>query len=122
MQELADQFNAEQDAPPFIYVNARQTPVDGPKEVSKSLCDAVTSRDVLLKLSKYPNHLKTFVGLVSTATELETPAAGNFSSKLAEFIQKDEENLDNTIRNLKNIFTAFKSLPRKPVIVIGRVV
>ena len=40
---------------------------------------------------------------------------------LAGLFKKDEENLTETINKLEVVFTSIASLPRKPVIVIGRV-
>lgn len=116
LQELAEQFKAEEDGPLFLYIDSRITPVDGPEGISKALCDAVTSEDVLLRLAEFADYLKTV--LVSTAAEVKTPV-GDLSVKLAEFFGKDEENLATTLKKLKGLFTALKSLPRKPVVVIG---
>jgi hypothetical protein len=121
-QELAGQFEADETAPPFLYIDSRQVSVDGPEAISKALCDALAYKNSILKLSKFPDLVQVILETVSVAVGVNTKV-GDVSfnlAKLAEFIKKDEENLDQTIKKLVIVFRSMASLSPKPVIVIGR--
>ena len=118
------QLEEGQNPPPVISINSRLVQVNGPEAISRALCDRITSDNVLLKLGKFPDLVQKILEQVSMVVGVETPG-GNLSvkmEKLAEFIKKDEKDLNQTIRKLEVVFESMASLPRKPVIVIGRVV
>jgi hypothetical protein len=128
LNELVDQSNLDQNPPPVIFINGRIARLDGPEEISIALCDQIRSRNNLRNLSKNPELLQKILREVSgarfTSSWLETPT-GDVSLNLAKFVElikKDESDLNETIRNLVIVFESMASLPRKPVIVIGRVV
>ena len=120
---MVDQLELGQDPPPVIFIDSRLVRVDGPEAISKALVDEVTSQDNLLNLSKFPDLLQGILEQVSMVAGVKTPV-GDVSfnlTKLEALIKKDEENLTETINKLEVVFTSIASLPRKPVIVIGRV-
>ena len=121
LRELADHFEADETAPPFLYIDSRLVSVKGPEAISTALCDALSYQNSLLKLFKFPDLVQSVLENVSVALGVNTKV-GDVSfnlAKLAELIKKDEGNLNQTIKKLKAVFTTLKSLPRKPVIVIG---
>lgn len=74
--------------------------VNGPEAISKALCDAVTSQDVLLQLSNFPDLVKAILDQLSVTAEAKT-SVGNISvkvEKLAEYLKKDEKDLTETIK------------------------
>ena len=124
MKELVDTLELGQNPPLVIFIDSRLVRVDGPEAISKALIDEVTSQDNLLNLSKFPDLVQGVLEQVSMVVGVKTPV-GNVSfnlTKLAALIKKGERNLTKTIEKLKIVFESMASLPRKPVIVIGRVV
>ncbi len=125
MQELVDQSNLGQNPPPVIFIDSRTTAVDGPEEISKALGDQITSRSNLLKLSKFPDLLERILKQVSGSAKVEETSTGDVwfnLAKLAELFRKDERDLAKTIEKMLIVFTSMASMPRKPVLIIGRVV
>ena len=123
LKELAGQLEMGQNPPLVVFINSCLVQVDGPEAISKALCNGITSQDNLLNLSKFPDLVQGILEQVSMVAGVKTPV-GDVSfnlSKLAELFKKDEGNLTETIKKLRIVFTAMASLPRKPVIVIGRV-
>jgi len=113
-----------QDPPLVISINSRLVRVDGPEAISKALCKKFTSQNNLSKLAEFPDLLQGILEQVSMVAGVKTPV-GDVSfnlTKLAALIKKDEENLTETINKLEAVFKSIASLPRKPVIVIGRVI
>ena len=124
LREVVDQLELGQDPPPVIFINSRLVQVDGPEAISKALCKKFTSQNNLSKLAEFPDLLQGILEQVSMVAGVKTPV-GDVSfnlTKLAALIKKDEENLTETINKLEVVFKYIASLPRKPVIVIGRVV
>ncbi|KAH7620546.1 putative ATP-binding protein [Nannochloris sp. 'desiccata'] len=120
LKEVVDQLLLGQDPPPVIFINSRLVQVDGPEEISKALCDGITSQKNLLNVSKFPDLVQAILEQVSGVAGVKTPV-GDVSvnlAKLAEWFKKDEGNLTKTIEKLKIVFTSTALLPRKPVIVI----
>ena len=113
-----------QDPPPVIFIDSRLVRVDGPEAISKALVDEVTSQDNLLNLSKFPDLLQGILEQVSMVAGVKTPVGDvKFNlGELTKLFKKDEENLTETIKKLNILLKSIASLPRKPVIVIGRVV
>ena len=124
LKEVVDQLELGQDPPPVIFINSRLVRVNGPEAISKALVDEVTSQDNLLNLSKFPDLLQGILEQVSMVAGVKTQVGdGSFNlATLAGLFKKDEENLTETIKKLNILFKSIASLPRKPVIVIGRVV
>jgi hypothetical protein len=121
---VVDQLELGQNPPPVIFIDSRLVRVDGPEAISKALCKKFTSQNNLSKLAEFPDLLQGILEQVSMVAGVKTPV-GDVSfnlTKLAALIKKDEENLTETINKLEVVFKSVASLPRKPVIVIGRVV
>ncbi len=121
---MVDQLELGQNPPPVIFIDSRLVRVDGPEAISKALCKKFTSQNNLSKLAEFPDLLQGILEQVSMVAGVKTPV-GDVSfnlTKLAALIKKDEENLTETINKLEVVFKSVASLPRKPVIVIGRVV
>ncbi len=121
---MVDQLALGQDPPLVIFINSRLVRVDGPEAISKALIDEVTSQYNLLSLSKFPNLLQGILEQVSMVAGVKTQVGDvKFNlATLAGLFKKDEENLTETIKMLNSLFKSISLLPRKPVIVIGRVV
>jgi hypothetical protein len=124
LREVVDQLELGQNPPPVIFIDSRLVQVDGPEAISKALVDEVTSQDNLFNLSKFPDSVQGVLEQVSMVAGVKTPGGDvKFNlGELAKLFKKDEENLTETIKKLKILFESMVSLPRKPVIVIGRVV
>jgi hypothetical protein len=120
---VVDQLELGRNPPLVISINSRLVQVDGPEAISKALCKKITSQYNLLSLSKFPNLLQGILEQLSMVAGVKTQV-GDVSfnlATLAGLFKKDEENLTETINKLEVVFTSIASLPRKPVIVIGRV-
>ncbi len=120
---MVDQLELGQNPPPVIFIDSRLVRVDGPEAISKALCKKFTSQSNLSKLSEFPDLLQGILEQVSMVAGVKTPR-GDVSFNLGELtklFKKDEENLTETINKLEAVFKSIASLPRKPVIVIGRV-
>ena len=121
---MVDTLELGQNPPPVIFIDSRLVRVNGPEAISKVLIDEVASQDNLLNLSKFPDLVQGILEQVSMVAGVKTPV-GDVSfnlTKLAALIKKGERNLTKTIEKLKIVFESMASLPRKPVIVIGRFV
>lgn len=100
MDQFIAQRNLIQNPPPIILIDCRMVAVNGPEAISKALCDAVTSQDVLLQLSNFPDLVKAILDQLSVTAEAKT-SVGNISvkvEKLAEYLKKDEKDLTETIK------------------------
>ena len=116
---MAAAFEADQDAPPFMYINSRLTSVRTPEHISEALCDLLTSPSMLQKVRVVFQRI-----VVKFGTELKAPSIGwgkasvSFQD-LVNFLKDDPGNLHKTIKKSAVIFEALDSLPLKPVLVIG---
>jgi hypothetical protein len=132
LEELVDQSNLGQNPPPVIFINNRKALVEGADAFAKTLCNEITSNKNSFRLSKFPALVKESVKQLSASSPYNYrqkkpwPAVPLFVwsnlAKLAEFIKEDICYLNRTLENLKIVFKIMASLPRKPVIIIGRVV
>ena len=122
LKELERQFEADETAPPFLYIDSRSTPVRSPEGVAKALVNALTVE----KIQRIEKNLgrDDFVHLLSSMGikmkwAASLPFFGRLDVELAKELKKDEEDLTLTIKKCKNILEAMKPLSRKPVLVIG---
>jgi hypothetical protein len=123
LQELAGQFEADETAPPFLYINSRQVSVDGPEAISKALTSAFTTEKIqrlenYLGLSRFLSLLSSLKIKIKWSASLPFSKSG-FEAELAKDLEKDATNFELTINKYKAILEALKPMPRKPVIVIG---
>ena len=121
LKELERQFEADETAPPFLYIDSRSTPVRSPEGVAKALVNALT-----VKIQRIEKNLgrDDFVDLLSSMGikmkwAASLPFFGRLDVELAKELKKDEEDLTLTIKKCKKNLEGMKPLSRKPVLVIG---
>lgn len=121
LKKLAAEFEAEENGPPFMYINSRLTKVTTPEKISEALCEVLMSPNLLERVRPVSEKL-----LVKFAAQLKTPSVGGDHShlplqQLFNYLQDDRKNLGNTIKKSILIFDELNSLQLKPVLVIGMV-
>jgi hypothetical protein len=120
LEHLMAQRNRMPNSPPILFINCREVGVIGPEAISKAICAALTSPSVLSQLSNFPDAVKRILeGSVFPSPKI---SVGNISvnlEKFVEYIKKDENDFEKTLKKLYMVLTALDSLPLKPVIIIG---
>jgi hypothetical protein len=123
LQDLEAQFDADDTAPPFLYIDSRYTPMRTPEEFSRAFFKAFYTEKIH-KIEEYLG-LSRFMSLLSSLKIKTKLAASNqffqagLEAELAKNLEKDEGNFELTLEKYKKILEASRSMPRKPVLVIG---
>ena len=122
LEELAGQFEERENAPPFLYIDGRLRSIRTPEEVSKALVNVLDVKQVQrIKDDLGENRFKSLLStLKSVNRSLEdSPFKGSLEAEFVNELEKDKNNFHLTIEKYLEILEAFKTMQRKPVIVIG---
>jgi hypothetical protein len=117
MKQLEQQYGAENIGPLLLYVDARKAPVCSPEAVSKALIDALNV-GALQRLKRYIGNV-LFKSIVSSFSIKLRWFDFDAEAQLSKTLRADILNLDLTTANFDKILSPLKSLPQKPVIIIG---
>ena len=122
LKELAGQFEERETAPPFLYINGRVAPgVSTPEEVSKALSEALTNQAKIIKGNLGEDVFNMLVSSlkIKIGSSLPLLVNGTVEAEFVNEVEKDGKDLKLTTAKYEKIFTAFKVLDKRPVIVIG---
>ncbi|KAG7674525.1 hypothetical protein KSW81_000175 [Nannochloris sp. 'desiccata'] len=113
LENLSQQYEAQQIGPLFLKIDARFTPVCTPDEVAKALLNALETR----KIQKVMSYVSTSLPLLSSISinaGLVTISLGELFTKLSG----REVKLEEAINKFDKLLEALEPLSVKPVIII----
>ncbi|KAG7674122.1 hypothetical protein KSW81_005963 [Nannochloris sp. 'desiccata'] len=113
LENLSQQYEAQQIGPLFLIIDARFTPVCTPDEVSKALLNALETRKIQ-KLMSYVSTSLPLLSSISINAGLVTISLGGLFTKLSG----REVKLEEAINKFDKLLEAVGALSVKPVIII----
>ena len=121
LRELCSTLKTEEDAAPFFYINGRLGSTRTPEQFSRAICEQITSNDFQVWLANQSPVIldrirRNFQRISSTAAP---STATDLLAELKSIFEKDENDLDTTLKNMRALFEALQVLVKKPVLIIG---